>query len=419
MKMRTLLVLLIAIGLLAGQTVTAQDKSTITLATWGVPSEIEGFQRIAERYEADHPDVDIVIEERPAQGYQDQAMVELAAGEAPDILRAGFRGQFAFYAQAGGTIDFSPYLEEGFADDFLPGAWRIAQYDGKPYGIPRHTDTFGVFVNTDYFEQIGVEIPQSMDECWSWEEFTDISRRLIEETDAEYGHAANWGVGKRFMMILYENGGQVLNDDLTAPTMTEPEVVEAIAWVQSWYEDGLTPLSTSIKGQEQAQNLFINGTIGMLIHGSFLMPWLEENMTDYGWAATYMPCKNLAGADFGGTGLIVTKDSDYPDIAVDFVKFATNTENMIDFSLNALFIPVRKSALAEPLAYPQFADEMNIFAEIASLVGENEAGVQGHPKFGQIDLILADELDLAFATGQSAEQTAENIQQKIEDALSE
>jgi multiple sugar transport system substrate-binding protein len=187
----------------------------LTFSTWGNATELAEFNRIIEEFEAENPGVTITLLERPAQGYRDQTVTELAAGTAPDIIRGGFLGDFAFYASSGAIIDLSPYLEEGFEEDFLEAAWTIVTYEGKPYGIPLVTDTHALFYNTDYIEQAGIEVPQSMEECWSWEEFNEMSRIAMENSDADYGHAALWNA-KRWMLFLYGNGGQVLTDDLSA-----------------------------------------------------------------------------------------------------------------------------------------------------------------------------------------------------------
>lgn len=391
----------------------AQDEAVeLDLAVWGNSAELQGFQDIIDAYEADHPNVTINLLERPGDGMREQVVAEMAAGEAPDIVRAGFRGDVAFYASAGGVIDLSPYLEEGFSDDFFEGAWTISNYDGAPYSLPLHSDTHAIFYNKDYFEQIGVEVPQTMDECWSWDEFNEVSARLRDETDADYGHVMLWN-GKRWLMFLYGNGGQLLNEDHTEPAIVSPEGIETIEWTQGWYQDGLAPLSTSMKYSVEGQLLFINGAAGMMITGSWWIPWLQENMTNYGWGVTYLPCSgNGQDADLGGTGLAVTKDSEYPEIAADFIKFATNTENMQNYAVTGFFTPVRYSAL-EGIEYPEFSDEMTLFGEVAQTTNAQKAAVQGMEIFPEIDLILRDELELAFTSGQSAEQTAQNIADKI------
>ena len=147
------------------------------------------------------------------------------------------------------------------------------------------------------------------------------------------------------------------------------------------------------------------------------MPALRDQMVSYGWDVTYLPCtENGQDADLGGNGLIVTKDSEHPDVAAEFIKFATNTENMRQFAAQAFFNPVRISA-TEGLEYPEFNEQMLLFNEIAATVDPHHAAVQGLPIFPSIATIMADELDLAFVGGQDAEVTAQNMAEKINEVI--
>ncbi|MCA9838654.1 MAG: sugar ABC transporter substrate-binding protein [Trueperaceae bacterium] len=404
--------LILAILMMSAQ---AQDVN-LSFATWGNTTEMQLFNEMIAAFENDHPGVSIELVERPSQGYKDQVIAELAAGQATDIIRAGFAGDFAFYANAGGTIDLSPYLDDNFSEDFFDAAWTIVKYDDRPYGLPFVTDTHALFYNVDYINQAGIQVPQTMDECWSWDEFMERSRIAMENSDADYGHAALWNA-KRWLLFLYSNGGRLLTEDMSAPAINDELGIQTIAWTKSWYDEGLAPLSTTMKPSEQADQLFINGSIAFFISGSWHLPALRENMLSYDWDVTYLPCtENGQDADLGGNGFAVTKDSENPEIAAEFIKFMTNTDNMRTFASQAFFNPVRNSAL-EGLEYPEFNKQMLLFAEVASTVDSDHAAVQGLPIFPQLSAIVADELDLAFVGEQSAEETAKNISDKIANLL--
>jgi ABC-type glycerol-3-phosphate transport system substrate-binding protein len=85
--------------------------------------------------------------------------------------------------------------------------------------------------------------------------------------------------------------------------------------------------STSVKSSEQTQALLVNGTIGMQLSGNWQIPFLQKDMTKYGWDVTYSPRR--------GHGLRPRRQlrggqprSKYRDIAVDFLKFAVDENNM-------------------------------------------------------------------------------------------
>ncbi|TCJ18065.1 sugar ABC transporter substrate-binding protein [Rubrobacter taiwanensis] len=408
---------LVLLGGCGGDTSEAEGEIQLNFATWGIDAELEAFQNIINQYEAENPDVSINLTHVPSD-YYEQLDTRLAAGNAPDIVRMQYQ-QIGRYSSEGALVDLTPYLSEGDGDEFEPAFWQAVGYEDRVYGLPHHTDTFALFYNADYFEQLGVEVPQSLEECWSWEEFTNLARQIKEETNATFGFAMNWQESNpyRWMPFLYQRGGQFLNDDLSAPQINTPEGIDTIAWTQSWFEEDLVPPNTSVKSTEEIHALFANGTIGMMLNGDWYLPYLEDHMTNFEYGVTYMPCNIEKASDMGGNALAVSKDSNHPEVAADFIKFVVNEDNMRNFVTSATFIPVRTSLLEQELDYRIRPDAMEIFLEQARTIPEHMASVQTLPEFNQINQVMADELELAFVAGQDPRTTAQKIEEGTANAL--
>jgi len=124
-------------------------------------------------------------------------------------------------------------------------------------------------------------------------------------------------------------------------------------------------------------------------------------------------------SDMGGNAVGVTRDSQNPEAAADFLKFMVNEENMSQFCIDGGFIPVRTSLAEQGLDYEQSAEQMNRFVEQATTVPEKMAREQTLPAFGSVVEVLSDQLEAAFRTGQSPEQTVRNISSGIEEALNQ
>jgi multiple sugar transport system substrate-binding protein len=407
--------------LLSASLSSAQDNVELLLAVWASSdAEEQGFRDIIERYQAENPNVTVNLELLPAATAVEQLDVRLAAGEAPDIVRVGFRGDAIHYAQAGGVVDLTPYLDEADLEDFLPAAMELMRYEGGIYGLPINTDTFGLFYNRAYFEQAGITPPASAEECWTWDEFIEIARQVQENSDAEYALTHLVTNGKRWLSLLYENGGQLFADDMVTPMIEEPEGVETIAWTQSWYTEGLVPPGNSMRGQDLPENLFANGLSAMLIHGNYIMPYLIANMDEGSWGVTYLPCSTGQGNDFGGTGLSVTKDAENPEAAAEFVKFATNPENLAAYAAGTLFLPTRQSVIDTGVEWSTLGEEMDFFAsELLPELNPAMARVMALPDFPEIQRVIVDQLELAWTSGQSPEDTAANIAAGVAEAVAE
>jgi multiple sugar transport system substrate-binding protein len=154
----------------------------------------------------------------------------------------------------------------------------------------------------------------------------------------------------------------------------------------------------------------------MMLQGDWLMPYLEDNM-QAGWDITYMVRDVQMASDMGGNAVGVTKDSQNPELAADFLKFVASEEQMAQFCIDAQFIPVRKSLVEQGLDYNLRPEEMQVFVEQSSTVPTEMAREQTLPEFNKINQVLADELELAFKSGQSPDTTAKNISSGIEEAL--
>ena len=135
------------------------------------------------------------------------------------------------------------------------------------------------------------------------------------------------------------------------------------------------------------------------------------------WGVTYLPRDVAMADDLGGTCVAVSRDSKTPELAAEFVKFLVNEENMRSFVNTAQLLPVRTSIVDKGIEFSLRPNEMKVFVEQTKTIPEHLVSTVIHPNWGRFNPKMADELDLAFTSGQSAEQTAENIQAHIERLL--
>jgi multiple sugar transport system substrate-binding protein len=374
----------------------------LTFQTWASTSgEQKGFRGLVERFEKQNPDASIKLEIVPGEQQYAKLDTRLAAGEGPDLARMQYQA-IGRYSSEGAMVDLSEYLPAGYGDAFTPAFWQAVQYEGTSYALPHHTDTFAVFYNTGMFDKL-----------------MQVAQQIKDEGVAKYPFAVDWQTvvaAYRWMFFLYQHGGRLLNDDLSGPAIDSPEGIETIAWNQSWFQDDMVPPSTSLQSSEPIENLFSNGTIAMMLEGDWLMPYLEDNM-EAGWDVTYMIRDIEMASDMGGNAVGVTRDSQNPELAVDFLKFLASEEQMAQFCVDAQFIPVREALVEQRLDYTLRPEEMQVFVEQSSTVPTEMAREQTLPEFNKINQVLADELELAFKSGQSPETTAKNISSGIEEAL--
>jgi multiple sugar transport system substrate-binding protein len=397
--------------------VRAQSKAELTFALWGEGVPVQVLKDITAAYNASHPDVNVTLEASPGAQYYQQLDTRIAGKNTPDIMRSDY-ASIGRYGKANVLMDLAGKLDADFGKDFVPTFWSAVTSGDKIYAVPANLDTEAVFYNADIFDSLSIVPPKQVDKSWTWAEFIDVAKKLDTAKKTPYAFAMQWQVSPfRWLPFLYQHGGQLLSDDLTAPMVNSKEGIETIQWLQSWFTQNLVPASTSIKSPDDPSVLFANGTLSMFIGGDWKIPAVADAIGDrFKWSVTYMPRdKNLA-AGVGGSCWAVARDSKYPDQAVDFLKYLTTAEMQREFVAKSQYLPARLSQL-DNIAYTTFKEERRIFIEQAQTIPAHLVATISLPQFSKINLKMGDELDLAFTAGQSAEQTAQNISDYISTAL--
>ena len=395
----------------------AQAPVALSMIAWGAQAEQDAFKAALARFTALHPGVAITMDVtgNAVQTYQ-QVDTRLAGRQGPDIFRVQYQ-QVGRYASARAVINLGKFLPAGYAAEFGPAFWQAVTYKGQPYAIPHHTDTFAVYYNADMMRTLGIQPPDSLDRSWTWETFIRIARDLKTKAGAPYGFAMAWqNAAFRWLPFLHQHGGSLLNADMSRAQLATPKGIETIAWTQSWFTEQLVPPSSSIKSGEQVQNLFANGTVGLLMAGDWQIPFLSKTMKA-NWGVTFMPRDAAMASDLGGNCLAVSRDSKHPEIAAEVVKFLADEANMRAFASEAQFLPVRTSLMSQDLPYTLRPDAMRVFNEQATTIPTALVQTVIMPAFSKINAALTDQLDLAFTSGQDATTTANAIDVRAQAVL--
>jgi multiple sugar transport system substrate-binding protein len=400
--------------------VSKSTKADLVMTTWNIPADLITYKKFAQAYQQTHPGVNIKVQVTPNGDFNQYMSTQLAGGNAPDIIRLTWQ-QIGRWAANGGLIPLDAYLADGYGDGIGKTFWKAAQLNGKVHGIPQHTDTFGTWYRKDVFSKIGATPPASLDEAWTWKEFVDLARQVKQAT-GQAGLAYGFeGVNTayRWLPFLYMHGGKLLEDDLKTPAINTTEGVDAIAWFQGLYTEGLIPKSNTIKGSVTAsvEKLFTSGAVGMMIWGDWIMTDVLKALPADQWDITYMPRDVSAASDLGGNLLGVSKTSKNPAVAADFIQFVCNEANMKYFCENDLFLPVRTSLIQQGLQFSAQQPQMKTFTEQAATVPAAMAQVETSPNFAAINQVLADQLDLCFVGQQTPKETAAKIASGIKSAV--
>jgi len=145
----------------------APTGERVTLTWWhnatsGPMPEV--WQQVAEDFMAEHPN--IVVEQT---GYQNEELQRtlipnaLAAGDPPDLFQVWPGGEIRDQVANGYLMELDELIPDTIASVGASVApWQV---DGRTYGVPFTFGIEGFWVNTELFEQAGIdEMPATLDE---------------------------------------------------------------------------------------------------------------------------------------------------------------------------------------------------------------------------------------------------------------
>ena len=306
------------------------------------------FQVIARRFEEEHPNI-IVNVENQADGYYNKLVVAAAAGQLPDIFYVrGGSGDMAYHAK-GFSLDLTPFItrdaHEVEIDDFHPSQIPELMYQGEWRALPYDYSVQGIYYNRNLFQSAGLPDPE---EEWTWEDFAEIARRLTRR--ASSGEITQWGVtnfgfGQFLEGYLMSFGGRLFSEDYSRAVVgSDPASRRALEFARALATEHEVVYISGFAG-----NPFFGGVSGMMIAGSWDTMWIGANMP-FEWDVQVLPGgpegTRVVTATGGGWSIAAT--SQHPEEAWQFLKYLTSRESSRFLIVEPVrSLPARRSLLPE------------------------------------------------------------------------
>lgn len=396
---------------------TASGDS-ITFTTWASESEQAAFEQLIDEFESANPGSKVQLNAVPYDQMFTNIDAQLSSGEAPDVFRVDY-GNLGVYSSQDQLLDLSSSFSADEIAAFTPAFWEAVSFDGKPYGVPHQTDVSALLVNVPLLTAAGItDIPTTLDDAWTWEEFADVSAKLRASLPAEkYPFVYNWQLGgtPRWLSWLFEADGKLLEDDGTTPAIDSATGTKALDFTKSFFSNNWVPPTSSVKSATYADSFFTEETAAMAFAGSFLVPDID-NLAQFEWAATPMPVDQRGATDLGGNALVATKTTKNPELAVKFLKFMSDAENMKAFCAATNELPTRADIDPADIDFAVRPDVMPVFVEQAGTIEPSDVKQLTSPSLAAISVVMQDQLEQAFVGGQSTADTLKNISAGIETA---
>lgn len=402
--------------------VQAQDAVELRMAWYDDGNEGTVLRDLLDRFEAENPDIKVVVDTVPYQTILDQLPLQVEAGEAPDMARvtAGERYR-GFY------LDLRPYVADpAYWDASFPAAtlqWlrETGEESDALYGFPNQFTVTGPFINRTLFEQAGVEVPSDSSDAVTWQEWTDAAAAVAEATGVNA--IAIDRSGHRVAGPAFSAGATFFAEDGSV-TIDTPGFRTFAQLLLDWHTNSLTPAEIWVgSGGTYAAGapFFISGELAVYMSGSWQIGNFSTNIGDaFDWEAVPNPTGDGGSTGMpGGTALVAFAQTEHPEEVARVMDYLASADVYREFVERTLFIPGHQGLgeLDYQTDLPAAQQSLQVFAAEALKLSDQAYELQYGGQAFAINNPIRDRLTQAITGELTLDDAIARIQEDVDAAL--
>ncbi len=308
-----LLVLVMALGLVA---CTEKEEGPVTLkiiaAEYGTQTKA-WWATFEKDFEAANQNIDLVVDVVSWNDIYTVVNTRLSNNDAPDILNIDV---FADYQADGLLLPAKDYISEETYAKFYQSFLDQSVIDGTVWAVPDLASARAMYYNKDILDAAGVEVPTTWDELVA-------ACQAIKAYDPEI---YPWGVDMTtdegqacFSYYIWNNGGN-FTDANGNWTLNSAENVEAIEFIISMVNDGLTNSDPATETRYANQDMFGAGKVAMMIGPNSIPTYIAEGGYSINWGVASIPTNTDVSISQGVMDRFMCFDNDYTDAEMAAIK---------------------------------------------------------------------------------------------------
>lgn len=406
----------------------AGDAAGKTTLTWLTLTNWDENHLVEQQFEAENPDIDLVLEQVGFNDLFQQIQIRLSSGsDLPDLLSVdvpvtsgyGVRGWLA-------PLD-DLYTPEEKAD-LLEAAIEAGSHEGELISAPVSTSTQLLFINSDLFEAAGIPVP-GPDDRLTYEQIAELAQQLTQDTDGD-GITDVWGFTWEQTNRIYQLqamaaslGGEAIGED----GLTVEGVINSQPWVDAFtfYGRAFNDWKIAPPSDTAVPELFEQGKIAMVVGG----PWLIRRFSvfnnneglPFNWTVSRHPY--FQGGEIvtptGSWHIGINKNTKNLEAAQRFVKWVTTGAGAESWWRNGSGdFPAQKSVLALFQTDPQFEEGtfayMKVAADEATVNPVPRAKTPGFLEYEQILQTTFADISQGADVQTALDQAAQRIQREMD-----
>lgn len=409
--MKKLLLFVLVLGLmLPGLHALAQDKVTLTVLWFNDANESEVFEDTMKDYLEANPHVTLDMQVIAFSEFEQKLKLMISGGNAPDLARL----------PTALLPVFLPTLEpvDGYMEDieavkagFMPAMMAYAlSPEGQMVAYPTEATGNGMLVNKTAFDKAGIDV-LALSQEWTWADWEEAARKVIEANDnIKYGLAVDF-TPHRFSTILYQFGGRMLNEDLSAVHFNQEKNIEMLTWFKRMHDEELIPKSVWM-GSEKANELFQAGIAAAHIGGSWNINGYSKDIADFEWVAVRNPKGTIQSSVPGGKFIASFKESPHKEEAQKLMAAFSDAQHNAMYCAGTFNLTSRLDA---EVNYTANKENFDTFAEDLKVTPAYAAQEWNSPLIGKSSAIIREQVVQMLLGALTPEQAVAEIDSQAAD----
>lgn len=325
------------------------------------------------------------------QGDYNAAMAKIyssvTSGSTPAVAQVGGAPLLGTSGAILPISDFTKNDPSFDLDQIRPAFIEYNSVKGIQWSMPFNNSVPVLYYNKDLFTAAGLDPekpPTTIDEL------RDMANKLTLDpgntgTPSQWGFNINDGTHWYLSTMFLENGGQIVNDEMTQVLYDSPPAVEMLQVWSDWVNtDHIMPPNQ----HSESQSDFLAGKLAMYAGSSSSLSSLISGATFNLGVGVFPAVGSTQKYPIGGGSLMIFKNQDerITQASWDFVKFMVSKENDIYLATHTGYLPIYTSAFDWPEIQQLIKDQPQRAAAIQAL--DYVTSIPVFPALGNSDLAL-------------------------------
>jgi multiple sugar transport system substrate-binding protein len=291
----------------------------------------------------------------PWDSYWTKLQTAATGGSAPDVFWMTI-DSFKLYASGGVLLPLDRNIKHDGMDlgQYVSAVTNGYKWKGQQFGIPKDTNSFGLFYNKKLFAEASVGVPNPN---WTWDDLIAAAVKLTDQSKGVYGVAAPLADVQGYYLTIPQAGGDVISGDGRKSGYDKSGAIKGVEfWTDLINKHHASPTLQQLTDTD-ALSMFTSGKVAMYYGGSWdpvaiaAVPYTKKYAD-----VTALP-KGPKNATFyaNGLGNVIYAKTKYPAQAWQFVKFlGSKTAADIQAKTGTVIPAYRGEESAYAKAIPQF-----------------------------------------------------------------